>query len=177
MSNTQQTVEVYIGRSNHKDQPEHWILILRAPKDWRCTFIHSTAETLAWPEYTRAVEYQQRFEHWKIAFRDKISLIRAEDASEVIAAATAVEPQHCQRYIIALLEKLEGKGLVPGGTADSYRPMVQPLLHEGPVREVTKAEFEKLVVERGGKSPAIEYLLELQGWVDEHGDILWNYGG
>jgi hypothetical protein len=176
MSTTQKTLEIHVGRTNHQDQPEHWLLMLRAPGDPKCTFIHSTAECIAHGDYSRSIEHEKHFEHVQIPFRDKVSFIKAEDEKQVIAAAEAVEPQHCQRYVLALLEKLEGKGLVPKGTADGYRPKVQPLIHEGPVKEFTKAEFDKLVVEQGGKDGAVKYLLRVQGWVDDNGKVLWKLG-
>ncbi|KAL3444713.1 hypothetical protein BJX65DRAFT_310710 [Aspergillus insuetus] len=159
-----------------RDQPEHWLLMLRAPGASRCTFIHSTAESIAYGNYSRSIEYDKYFEHVQIPFCDKVSFIKAEDEKQVIAAAESIEPHHCQRYVLALLEKLEGKGLVPKGIADGYRPRIQPLIHEGPVRKFTKAEFDKLVDEQG-KAAAVKYLLRVQGWVDDHGRVFWNSGG
>ncbi|KAL3485276.1 hypothetical protein BJX62DRAFT_243120 [Aspergillus germanicus] len=150
MSTTSSILEIHIGRTNHQDQPEHWVLMLRAPGAPKCTFIHSAAESIAYGNYTRSIEYDRYFEHVQIPFRDK-------------------------RYVIVLLEKLEANGLVLRGTADGYRPRIQPLLHEGPVRKFTKAEFDRLVDEQG-KVAAVKYLLRIQGWVGDHGRALWNSG-
>ncbi|KAL2795550.1 hypothetical protein BJX66DRAFT_336885 [Aspergillus keveii] len=156
MPTTQGTLEIHIARTNYRDQPEHWVrvLMLRAPDAARCTFVHSTAESMACREYKRAIDHDQHFKHDSFPYRDKLASIKVEDQRQVLAAAQAVEPQHCQRYVIAVLEKLEGKGLVPRGTGTGISG--------------------KLVVEQGGKNEAVKYLLKVQGWVDPQGRVGWN---
>jgi hypothetical protein len=73
-----------------------------------------------------------------------------------------------------VLEKLEGKGLVPKGTGDAYKRKVQPLIHEGPVKSYAPEDWDRLVIEQGGRDEAVKYLLRVQGWVDPQGRVLWN---
>jgi hypothetical protein len=174
MRTIQGTLEIHIARTNYRDQPEHWVLMLRAPDAARCTFIHSTAESLACREYNRTIDHDQQFKHDSLPYRDNLASIKVEDQRQVLAAAQAVEPQHCQRYVLAVLEKLESKGLVPKGTGDGYKRKVQPLIHEGPVKVYTQADWDRLVVEQGGRDEAVNYLLKVQGWVDPQGRVLWN---
>jgi hypothetical protein len=173
MPTTQGTLEIHIGRTNYRDQPEHWVrvLMLRAPDAARCTFVHSTAESMACREYKRAIDHDQHFKHDSFPYRDKLASIKVEDQRQVLAAAQAVEPQHCQRYVIAVLEKLEA---CSEGDGDGYKRKVQPLIHEGPAKAYTPADWDRLVVEQGGKNEAVKYLLKVQGWVDPQGRVVWN---
>lgn len=56
----------------------------------------------------------------------KLSTISASDTNKIKAAAQAVPPQYCQSWTVAVLEKLENKGLVPSGTSSHYAGQIEP---------------------------------------------------
>ncbi|KAL2847016.1 hypothetical protein BJX68DRAFT_268317 [Aspergillus pseudodeflectus] len=93
--------------------PEHWIMMIVIPGDDYCTFYHSNHEWLAWPRYSRYTEPMKRFDHYKVLRRDRICSIRESDMKKFRQACWDIEPQHCQRYVIAVLKDLEKKGWFP----------------------------------------------------------------
>lgn len=46
---------------------------------------------------------------------DPIGIIEASYRKKVMDASKAIDPQHCQMYVMALVAKLESKGLVQSG--------------------------------------------------------------
>lgn len=43
----------------------------------------------------------------------------------MIDASKAIDPQHCQMYVVALVAKLESKGLVKLGTTEILKPKIR----------------------------------------------------
>jgi hypothetical protein len=165
--------DLYVGMTDRKDQPEHWVMMIVIPGDDYCTFYHSNHEWLAWPRYSRYTEPMKRFDHYKVVRRDRICSIRESDMKKFRQACWDVEPQHCQRYVIAVLKKLEKEGLVSLGTGDSFVPQSQLHVHEGPNHQYTEEEYGRLVDELG-RNGAYEEMLRIQGWANENGVVMWN---
>jgi hypothetical protein len=163
--------DLYLGMTDRKDQPEHWVMIIVIPGDDYCTFYHSNHEWLAWPRYQLYTEPMKRFDHYKVVNRDRICSIRESDMNKFRQACRDIEPQHCQRYVIEVLKELERKGLVPQGTGDSYIPQSQLHVHEGPHHQYTEEEYDRLVDELG-RNAAYEEMLRVQGWANEYGIVM-----
>ncbi|KAL2826341.1 hypothetical protein BJY01DRAFT_256035 [Aspergillus pseudoustus] len=173
-SNPPTRLEIWVGQTDHRDQPEHWVLMVRAPGSKWCTMYHATAEAASSHiKYSVTIDCGEVFEHASIPFREKISVMKPQMEATLREAARSIDPTHCQRFVVALLEKLEDLNMVPRWTAAWYKPKIQPLLNEGPVREISKKEHDRLVAENGGLEKAIQVMLRIQGWVNEKGDILW----
>ncbi|KAL3459358.1 hypothetical protein BJX64DRAFT_291331 [Aspergillus heterothallicus] len=172
---TAETLEVWVGSTDHQDQPEHWMLMLRAPNAEKCTWFHSRTDyALSFRDYTAYIDENEFFEHRQIAVKEKIGTINFEDEAVVREAAKSVSPVHCQRFIVNLIEQLELKRLIPKGNAARWKVKVQPLVDEGPVKKYSEKEFDRLSEAHQSWSGAYKDMLKAQGWVNEKGEILWN---
>ncbi|KAJ0415133.1 hypothetical protein BJY00DRAFT_318123 [Aspergillus carlsbadensis] len=170
---TEDTYDLYVGMTDRKDQPEHWVMMIVIPGDDYCTFYHANHEPLTWPRYQRYTEPMKRFDHCKVVRRDRICSIRESDMKKFRQVCWEIEPHHCQRYIIGVLNELEKDGLVPQGTGESYVPLSQLHVHEGPNHQYSEEEYVILVDELG-RSGAYEEMLRVQGWANENGVVMWN---
>ncbi|KAL4924851.1 uncharacterized protein BDV17DRAFT_295085 [Aspergillus undulatus] len=157
------TLDLYVGITDRRHAPEYGPLMLVPPGSEKCIFIHM-ADDHRPSTYRHSIEDNKRFNSWSIAFRQKICTIAASDEDEVRKAALAVKPQHCQRYITVVPERLEetGKCLVPKGTAARYRPRIQGCVYEGPVRAISDEEYYALEAAQG-RNNTLWLLYEYQG--------------
>ncbi|KAL4808783.1 hypothetical protein BDV18DRAFT_157721 [Aspergillus unguis] len=149
-SNPSEPRELYIARSTRRNQPEHWVLMVRKPGSERCTFYH-LSNGMPPSTYTRTRLVNRRFEHWYFPVREEIAQIQAVEEVDVVRAAMETGADHCQRFVVGVVERFEGKNLVRKGTAERYRASLQPNLFEGPVRVVSEEEWDGWVdeMERG----------------------------
>ena len=51
--------------------------------------------------------------------------LSSTDLNKVIAAAKRIEPQQCQMYVVAVVAKLDRKGLLPAGRTSLLKDKVQ----------------------------------------------------
>ncbi|KAL4907900.1 hypothetical protein BDW74DRAFT_175688 [Aspergillus multicolor] len=162
---TPQPLELWIAMTDRKSQPEHWALLLRRPGSETCARLHMEN---GYPpsSYKYVFESKKRFDSMHFPIKEKIVTIAETDEQEVFNAAAAVPPQHCQRYIVYVLARLEtsGKCLVPVGTTRWYEEMVQMGPFEGPVVSVSEEEWAE-IVRYYGHLQAGKMLLKMQGWL------------
>ncbi|KAL4912871.1 hypothetical protein BDW62DRAFT_206107 [Aspergillus aurantiobrunneus] len=143
-----QLFDLYIGMTDRSNYPEHWVFMLAGQGSDRCTLYHMGG---GFPpsSYFHSIETNKPLNHDKLVTREKICSIPASRVPEFRDAVFAVPPHHCQRYVIAVVERLEDKGLVPKGTAARYVPRLQVDFFDGPVRKVSEEEYADLVTQLG----------------------------
>lgn len=76
-------------------------------------------------KYDYRIHSEKRTNTFGIASTDFIGIIDASDRKKVIDASKAIDPQHCQMYVVALVAKLESKGLVEFGATKMLKPKIQ----------------------------------------------------
>ena len=76
-------------------------------------------------KYDYKLHSEKRTNIFGIASTDCIGIIDASDRKKVIDASKAIDPQHCQMYVVALVAKLESKGLVEFGATEMLKPKIQ----------------------------------------------------
>lgn len=108
-------------------------------------------------EYKYNIQSGKHTKSFGIAYTDFIGIIDASDRKKVIDASKAIDPQHCQMYVVALVAKLESKGLVDLGATR----MLKPKIH---MSEVAK-EFRRL---HRVNPPCLE-------WTQEEDDAFYAY--
>ncbi|KAL2830884.1 hypothetical protein BDW59DRAFT_158319 [Aspergillus cavernicola] len=136
--------QLYLGMTDlYNGLPSHWVLMLVKPGEENCIMIDVDG---GYPPstYKVRIDPDKRFDTGGIATRHRLVTTRAFDEAAFRDAAVSVPPQHCQRYVLAIVRKLEAKGMVRAGTADGFTPMLEPGIFEGPVREVSEEEYSKL---------------------------------
>ncbi|KAL4804707.1 hypothetical protein BDV18DRAFT_161799 [Aspergillus unguis] len=158
-----ETVELWLARTDRRNEPEHWVLQVRKPNADRCTF-YDLSGGLPPSTYSRSRTEGKRFEHHLLPTRQKIGEIKAFEEVEVVRAALDSKADHCQRYILGIIERLEEKELVAKGTAKGFEFDVQMNLFEGPNKPVREATFKAWVKELG-EDKALNKLREFQGFL------------
>ncbi|KAL4946567.1 hypothetical protein BDV06DRAFT_218284 [Aspergillus oleicola] len=165
-----ETLDLYLAITSRKTEPEHWVLILRAPGSSTCTWYHMAGGCPP-STYTHAINENKVFAHRALPVREYICSIPATSGEVVCAVARSVRPQHCQVWVLSVLRVLEtytvtgaGGGLVLRGTAERFQGLVQPNLFEGPIRRISEGEWLGLVSVLGEKG-AMKALMRIQGWV------------
>lgn len=139
--------------------------MVRAPNAQRCT-IYDLAGGYPPSTYERSRAENKRFDHICLPVRVKIADIKAFEEVDVLRAAMApaVEADHCQRYILGVVEELERRGIVDRGRAKAQRKDLQMNLFEGPNKPVRESTY-KGWVKRFGEEGALEKLMRFQGFL------------
>lgn len=75
-------------------------------------------------KYDYNIQSGKRTKSFGIASTDFIGIINASDRKKMIDASKAIYPQHCQMYVVALVAKLESKGLVKFGATKMLKPKI-----------------------------------------------------
>lgn len=75
-------------------------------------------------KYNYNIQSGKHTKSFGIAYTDSIGIIDASDRKKVIEASKAIDPQHCQMYVVALVAKLESKGLVKFGATKMLKPKI-----------------------------------------------------
>lgn len=120
-------LELHVGFGQRRqDDPLHWMLILRAPDDEFCTWYHVTGGPSQGTDYTLMIQGHKRFKSFGIASTTLIGTVPETETNKIKAAAQAVPLQRCQRWTVAVLDKLEKKNLVPAGTSAKFEAQVEP---------------------------------------------------
>ncbi|KAL3482153.1 hypothetical protein BJX99DRAFT_252866 [Aspergillus californicus] len=170
MENHIPKLELYIGMTDHNFGPNHWILMVRSQGADTYTMVDVEG---GYPPstYKLRIEREHRFESRNIVNRHMLSTTAPFAELDIFVAARSVPAQHCQRFVLAVVRKLEKKTIVAGGTADGFTGCLQPGAFEGPVRIITEREYlriERLFGYRG----AINELSIIQGYVPPNKAIL-----
>lgn len=113
-------LQLRIVMSTNEYWPVHLIFMLCTPESESPTWyqvVGDIAPSIYRPEIESALSFRDpQFIHHTIC------TIQASDEKQVRKTAVAVPPQRCRDYLIALLETLEDKGVVPVGTAATHFP-------------------------------------------------------
>lgn len=104
--------------------------MLLPPGNPYCTWYHVTGGPTQGLQYTLQIQANKRVDSFGIASKTRIGTIPATEVNKVKAAAQAVPLQRCQRWTVAVLGRLEQKGLVPPGTQDRFNAQVEPSREE-----------------------------------------------
>lgn len=76
-------------------------------------------------KYNYKIHSEKRTNSFGIASTNFMGIIDVSDKKKVIDASKAIDPQHCQLYMVALVAKLESKGLVEFGATKILKPKIQ----------------------------------------------------
>ncbi|KAF2171803.1 hypothetical protein M409DRAFT_50443 [Zasmidium cellare ATCC 36951] len=127
------TLDLHVGFCVRRrpNDTRHWIIILVKPGDPKCTWYHVKGGPQGDPPanaYEVFIEDGKRLNSQGIEhLSEKIATISDADRAKVKAAVQSVERQRCQLFTVAVLAKLEKKGLVPIGTSASFAARVEPV--------------------------------------------------
>lgn len=113
-------LQLRIVMSTNDYWPVHLIFMLCTPESESPTW-YQVVGNIAPSIYRPEIESELSFRHPQF-IQHTICTIRAADEKQVRKTAVAVPPQRCRDYLIALLETLEDKGVVPVGTAATHFP-------------------------------------------------------
>ena len=75
-------------------------------------------------KYNHNIQSGKRIKSFGIAYTDSIGIIDTSDRKKVVDASKTIDPQHCQMYVVALVAKLESKGLVKFGATKMLNPKI-----------------------------------------------------
>ena len=117
-------IHVCYGHEHLGEYP-HWLLSLQSPDASQCTWIHSTGGPSQGRAYECSIQANKHIESAGIASSSIQGYISPEDVGKVIEIAKGVEPQQCQRYVIAVVAELEKIGLLPHGRTAFLKDQVQ----------------------------------------------------
>ncbi|KKZ64441.1 hypothetical protein EMCG_09576 [[Emmonsia] crescens] len=123
-------VSVAFCHRRNPGETQHWMFILAIPGSTTGTWYHVTGGPTLQAGYTLHIQAGKRLDSFGIASRTVLCQISANDINKVRAAAQAVPLQRCQRWTVALLDRLEQRGLVPLGTKVRFESQIEPSPHE-----------------------------------------------
>ncbi|KAL4905532.1 hypothetical protein BDW74DRAFT_177900 [Aspergillus multicolor] len=155
-------LQLWWTRSNYNNGPEHWALFVLIRGTNRCTR-YEAGNGYPPETYEAWRQEDKRFSSWFYPRRELIADFSRQDHLAMAEEAAKVKPQHCQRYIVDILQRLEDRRMVPLGTAEKYRARVQLGLFEGPNGVVSSAMYQGWVEEKGEDEAKIR-LREFQGY-------------
>lgn len=104
--------------------------MLCPPGSNESTWYHFTGGPTQQMGYTLQMQGGKRLNSFGTASRTFVCTIPASETNKVKAAAKAVPLQRCQRWTVALLGRLEQKGLVPPDTSAEWESRVEISPHE-----------------------------------------------
>ncbi|CAK1359990.1 hypothetical protein CB0940_06105 [Cercospora beticola] len=124
------SLDIYVGKCVRREanHTQHWILILAKPGEDKCTWYHVRGGHQVDPpeQYHLDIEDGKRLASRGIQQRIKVGSIKESDRNKVKAACQSVPLQRCQTHTVAVLAKLEAKGLVQAGIAAQFNTQVEP---------------------------------------------------
>ncbi|OAX77472.1 hypothetical protein ACJ72_08228 [Emergomyces africanus] len=131
------TLDVWVAFCNRRNagETQHWIFILATPGSLIGTWYHVTGGPTLGAGYALQIQAGKRLDSFGISSRTLVCQISANDINKVRAAAQAVPLQRCQRWTVALLDRLEQRGVLPPGTKARFESQIEPSPHERSAEE------------------------------------------
>jgi hypothetical protein len=140
-------------RSN---DPRHWIFMLRSENAEFGTWYHSTGGPTQGVPYKVQIQGSKRVNSHGIATTQSLGFMSPSDVNKVKSAAQRTPPQRCQTYVVELVADLEGRHLLPHGTAARLEQQVEPARQKSssPSRPSTPDRRERTPTPPGWKTPS-----------------------
>ena len=128
---SEQTLEVHVAfGQRRRDDPLHWMLLIKPRDSNRCTWYHVTGGPTQGTGYTLLIQANKRVDSIGISAIEFIGNINERDINKVKSSAQRVPLRRCQRWTCDLIEDLEHKGLIQPGTAARYQTRIEPSPYE-----------------------------------------------
>ena len=122
-------LHVCFGKRRKPDQAIHWLLAARPEGSNTATWYHVTGGPTQNKPFKLEIQAGKAFNSPGIAETHHIGNIPAKDINKVKASAQSTPlpgpGKNCQDYLVGTLDSLEGKKLVPAGTAAHYRGLIE----------------------------------------------------
>jgi hypothetical protein len=109
--------DLYLQICYREGDAVHWLLVMKCPGASRGYRLHSTG----FPGGRElSIEPDMRFDSRSVEYTHYLGRIHSCERSIVISEAKKVPLQSCQLWSCYLMYRLEGLGLLKGGTYDHY---------------------------------------------------------
>lgn len=121
-------LEVWVGlckRRNASTDPQHWIIMVRAPESDIATWYHATGGPTQKRGYKLEIQNNKRFQSFGVAEHHFVGQIDAKHQNKLKASAQSATLQRCQLWTVQVLRDLERKELVAPGTGDYWADRVE----------------------------------------------------
>ncbi|KAF3921812.1 hypothetical protein AA313_de0204420 [Arthrobotrys entomopaga] len=114
-------LSIYICKPHQPNNGRHWLLMTSYPSAPTGTWYHVTGGPTQNRPYTLEIQAGKRTDSRGIDKAYKVGKISPRDVNKLKAAVQGVnDQQNCQRFVVAVVEKLEKKGLVRQGMAEYW---------------------------------------------------------
>lgn len=125
MSSSNLNVYIDYGKRREEGKPVHWLLIY-APENAQdvCTWVHVTGGPQV--GYELEILAGKRFDSHEIPTKKLIGTTPAIYEQRIKGIAKTIPMQNCQRFVAALVAKLEEKGLLPLGVTAEIAQQIEP---------------------------------------------------
>ena len=121
-------LEVFIAFARkNANGGQHWMLLTTPENSNEATWYHVTGGPTKNMPFTLEIQAGKRKDSFGIASTELIGTIADSDKNKLKAAAQSIpmpdpqQGQHCQHFVINLIEKLESKSMIDTGTAAKYK--------------------------------------------------------
>jgi len=127
-----QSLDIYVAFAPPRQRDglpfAHWMLLVAISGSNDCTRYHTICSG---PPSLYAGNYSVEIQDYRLdglgtSSKELVGRIREKDWDKVDKSARRIPVQNCQKWVCALLEDLERKGLITEGTGRKYYARTEP---------------------------------------------------